>query len=195
MEDSGREPEAVVFIGLPDPRPIRMSDEYGEEVDRWVLEEERPYEGSAFQRLHPGEIDSAVRSLRDNVVTFGSKPVEMNGQRLVSIADIGPGEATIATYGPEGLGEGYRLSEIEKQQVPEDVQEMFSDSWMDELPFRDQEFLELFYVEDRDHEYNLEELTGSRIDEAQRAMNGIDEKIKEGEYSDHAFGYSSGFLL
>ena len=187
------EPARAVVIGISEPY-LREADQYGEEVDRWVLEEERPLRGSVFERLEPGEVDGGVRSLRNHTVTFEATPVEINGQELVSIADAGPEQITVATYGDE-LGGGYRLREIQEEEVPEDVRELFPESRLNALPFRGEEFHELTYVDHEDHSYDLDELTGEPIDQAQDAINTINRRADGDEYQDRAFGYTTGFLL
>lgn len=186
------EEPATVVIGVAEPY-LREADQYGEEVDHWVLEEERPLRGSVFQMLEPGEVDKAVRSLRNDAVHFDRTHMEIEGREVVSVADADPEQITVATYADE-LGSAYRLREIEEDGVPEDVIELFPESRLDALPFRGEEFHELTYVEQDDHSYDLERLKGDRIDEAQRAINEINRRADE-DYQDRAFGYTTGFLL
>lgn len=185
--------EAAGIGDAPDDT-VRKSSDFGLEADTWVLEGGRPFRGSVYERLHGGEIDGAIRNLRDTTAAFERKKADMDGRSFASIADISEDKVTVATYG-DTFGEAYTLRSVEEGEVPEDVRQLFDDSVLDGLPFRSQEFYDLVLVEDHAHNYSVEGLTDSDIEEAQRAVREVEEAVENGEYRDRAFGYSSGFFL
>jgi len=161
-------------------------------MDHWVLEQSEIYGMSLFDNIPSEEVDPAIRRLRQEPVGFKSEDIDLEGIDMVTVVDESPDDITVATY-DQNNGGAYRVRPVKVDDIPEDIIDEIPSSMLDIFPFRRQEAYELTVAQIEDHDYNLDKLSGDRIDEAQRATNEAKELLNSDNYDNRAWGYKSKF--